>query len=219
MLRLVANNVRFNTDWLFWIFALLNFRIAVSMDPFPHHYAGLRAGMSFAMLMPLIVILREEYYKGHTFLHSLPIRKDRLVYSRYISVILLGIAPALYGLFYQVLIEYLGPRGPLSYYAQQLESGYSVEHSLIARTIGWSVLVGIGMPLITLFGSFWRILIAFLALQFVWGIFTDYLLELSLRSARFLGMSRWVFFVSLFVITMIAISARLSVWLEGQREC
>lgn len=218
MVRLVVNDIRLNSDWLFLLFLLLNIMIAGAMTPYPYHYSGMRAGLSFTMLMPLVVVLREEYYRGHQVLHSLPIGNERLIYARYISVVLLAIAPALYGWLYQALIEYLGPHGPLSYYAQQLESGYSVEHSLIASSIGWSALLALGMPLVVMFGSFWRVLVAFLALQVVWGRVLDYLLALSLRTSSFLGMSRWMFFVTVFIIAITAISVRLSVWLEGQRE-
>ena len=218
MLRFVVNDVRLNTAWLFFIFVLLNFRIAGSMALYVNHYDGLNGGISFAMLMPLIVLLREEYYRGDNVLHSLPLRKDRLIYAKYISIILLGIAPAVYGWSYQQLIEYLGPHGSLRYHAQQLEAGYSVEHSLIARAIGCSLLLAMGMPLIVKFGSFWRVLIAFIALQFVWGKMIDHLLDLSLRTSWFLGMSRWVFFVSIFIIAILSISARFSIWLSSQRD-
>jgi hypothetical protein len=218
MLRLVVNDVRLNAVWLLWVFLLLNVGIAFAMGSFPHHYSGMRAGVALAMLMPLIVLLREEYYRGRNVLRSVPVRQDYVVYARYVSVILLGIAPVLYGWSYQELIELLGPHRSLTYLAQQFEPGYGVEHSLIARSIGWSVLVAFGMPFIVQFGSFWRILLAFLALQVVWGKIIDHLLNLSLQISGFLGMSRWIFFVSVFVIAIIAISARLSVWLEGQRE-
>jgi hypothetical protein len=80
------------------------------------------------------------------------------------------------------------------------------------------VLLALAAPLIIRFGTFWRIVIGFLALQFFWGSFVEILLRFSLKSGFFLGIPRWSFFSSLLALALLAISLRVSVWLYDRRE-
>ena len=220
MLRLLYNDIRLNAVWFFWVFLLLNLEIILTtmMFTYPRRYGSLSVGLSFAMSFPLVLILREEYWKGHIVNRSLPVTASRLVTARYLSVYLLGLASAFYGWSYQGFIEFVGPHASLSYYAAQMEAGYAIEHSLIARSLGLCLTLALAFPLVLRFGSVWRIIIGYVGLRVIWGKLTDYLLGLSLHATIFLGLSRWVFFVTVFIIAIIAMSVRCSIWLYRQRE-
>ena len=220
MLRLVFNDIRLNAAWFLWIFIFLNSSIILGFVryTYPHYYMSIEAGISFATLMPLVLFTREEYYKGQYICRSIPVGRVKQVLARYVSVLFLGIAPALYGWLYQVVIEQLGPHGSLAYYAQQMESGYATEHSMIARGLALSMVVAVAVPLIIRFGSPLKIIIAYVISLFVWGSVVDLLLKISLHLGMFLGLSRWMFFASVLSIASLGISAWVSVRLHGRRD-
>ena len=224
MLRLLYNDFRLNGVWFFWVFLLLNLELGVSvgMHLFYSQYSSLSVGLSYAMIPPLVLFLREEYWKAQVVGRSLPVSPATSVMTRYLAVCVLGLLPSLYGLLFQRIIEILGPHASqytsLSFRAQQMESGYAIEHSLIARSLGLSIALAIVMPLVIRFGSVWRILIGFVGLRIVWSKFIDFLLGYSLHTSFFLGLSRWVFFATVFVIGILAMSVRVSIWLYVKRD-
>ncbi len=220
MLRLVRNEFRMNASLLCLVFMLMNLGLIVRATsvPFPVRYSALRIGFAYAMAMPLIVLLREAYYKGHVLARSMPLSAFNYVLARYSSLVLLGLVTIAYGWLYQVSLESTVPHLSRAYLAHQMEPGYAVEHSLIARGLGFSILLAVAAPLAIRFGTFWRIIIGYFAVQIVWGRFIDFLLAFSLKSMFFLGMSRWVFFASLIAVASLSISISVSVWLYGRRE-
>lgn len=221
MLRLMWNEIKLNASLLLLIFMLMNLGLIMyaARMPGPVRFSALRIGVGYAMTMPLIALLREAYYKGYIVNRSLPLSTLRLVLARYCSLILLGLVTIAYGFLYQEILESLVPRLSRTYLSwHMIESGYGIEHSLIARGLGYSALLAIAVPLVVRYGSFWRLVIAYLAVQAIWGRFVDLLLELSLHSSIFLGMSRWVFFASLSCIIILAISVQVSVWLCKLRD-
>jgi hypothetical protein len=220
MLRLLYNDIRLNVVWFFWVFLLLNLDLSLraSMNLYFNPYSGIKVAFSYVMVLPLVLFLREEYWKTRVVDRSLPVSASRFVITRYLSVCLLGLLPVLYGWLYQGFIEILGPHSLIPYRLQHMEAGYGLEHSLIARSLGFSIALAIAMPLVIRFGSVWKILIGFVCLRIVWSRIIDYLLGYSLHTTFFLGWSRWVFFASVFIIAILSISARLSVWLYEQRD-
>ena len=219
MLRLLANDIRLNAVWFAWIFVLLNISIVLGFIGYnyPHRYLSIEVGISYITLMPLVLFWREEYYKGEVVRRSIPVSHIQRVLARYISVVLLGIAPVLYGYLYQFLIELLGPHGSLSFYAEQMESGYATEHSLIARGLALTLAFALIVPLTMRFGAI-RVLGVYLVLLIVWSRVIDFFLNFSLHAGMFLGLSRWFFFVSLLVIVCIMVSVWISLHLVRRRD-
>jgi hypothetical protein len=219
MLRLLANDIRLNAVWFAWIFVLLNISIVLGFIGYnyPHRYLSIEVGISYITLMPLVLFWREEYYKGEVVRRSIPVSHIQRVLARYISVVLLGIAPVLYGYLYQFLIELLGPHGSLSFYAEQMESGYATEHSLIARGLALTLAFAVIVPLTMRFGAI-RVLGVYLVLLIVWSRVIDFFLNFSLHAVMFLGLSRWFFFVSLLVIVCIMVSVWISLHLVRRRD-
>lgn len=107
MLRLITNDIKLNAAWLWLVFMLMNLGLILSgaFNIFPHRYSGLKVGFGYAMAMPLIVFLREAYYKGQLVNRSLPLSSLHLVLARYCSVILLGGVVVAYGWLYQAFLE------------------------------------------------------------------------------------------------------------------
>lgn len=219
MLRLLANDFRLNAVWFSWIFVLLNISIMLGFIGYnyPHHYLSMKVGISYITLMPLVLFLREEHYKGEVVRRSIPVSHIQRVFARYISVLLLGIAPVLYGYLYQFLIELVGPHGSLSFYAEQLESGYATEHSLIARGLALTMAFAVIVPLTMRLGVF-RMLGVYLVLLIVWTRVTDFFLNFSLHAGMFLGLSRWFFFASLLIIVCLVVSVWISLRLVRRRD-
>jgi len=220
MLRLVYNDIRLNAVWFFWVFLLLNLDLVLraSMHLYPSHYGSLQVAFSYAMILPLVLFARESYWKTQVVTRSLPVSPSKFVVTRYLTICLLSLLPAFYGWLYQVLIEALGPHIGHFYRAQQMEAGYSIEHSLIARAIGLSVALSIVMPLVIRYGSVWTILVGFVLLRIAWSTFIDLLLDYSLHTSLFLGFARWVFFVTVFIVIILSLSVRVSIWLYGKRD-
>jgi protein-S-isoprenylcysteine O-methyltransferase Ste14 len=118
-----------------------------------------------------------------------------------------------YGWLYQVLLETLIPHLSRAYFAAQMEAGYAVELSVIARVLGLCILFSVVTPLMFRYGTFWRIIVGFFAVEVVYGRLIDQLLALSLRATLFFGLSRWLFFAPLIALASLAISAWISVLL------
>ncbi|HCA81592.1 MAG TPA: hypothetical protein DEP53_17830 [Bacteroidetes bacterium] len=219
MLRLIRNDIRSNATYLLLVFMIMNLALVSSLSwyHYPHRYHSLQAGFGWAIIMVLIVYLRDAYYQGQLLNRSLPIPVPTIVLARYVTVILLTSMTILYGWLYQALLETFVPHLSRSYLAAQMESGYAVELSVIARVLGLCILFSVVTPLVFRYGTFWRIVVGFFAVEVVYGRFIDQLLALSLRATFFFGLSRWLFFASLIALASLAISARISVWLYDRR--
>jgi hypothetical protein len=174
--------------------------------------------------MVLALFLREDQNKGQIIYRSLPLSHAKIVSARYISVFLIAMANVAYGVSIQLINLRLGP-WVMRYGGRvvrdvsiQMDAGYALEHSLIARALALTVVISVAVPLIIRYGSLWRILIGYLVLMFVWSIGVSRLLRLSLYTGFFLGLSRWMFFAIVSMCIMLSISYKLSVWLYGRRE-
>jgi hypothetical protein len=220
MLKLIRNDVTLNAFMLVLVFMLMNLGLVLSVTgrQFLHRFAGLHVGFGYAIVFPLVVFLREAYYEGQILSRSLPLPPLHVVLAKYCSFSLLAVPAIGYGWLYQALLESVVGHMSKIYLAQQMEAGYAVEHSLLARGLGLVTLLSVAVPLIIRFGTFWRIVMGFFVVQVIWSSFIDILLALSLKSMFFFGMPRCVFFASLIAIALLATSVRVSVWLYGQRE-
>lgn len=221
MLRLIENDLRMNAMWLFSIFVLLNLDLAVlaRFQILVYGLRGIQVGFAFILPMALPIFLREESYKGQVVYRSIPVSRWKLVSARYLSVCLLATASVVYGWFYQNLIERFGPSVRHLYRGyRHMDAGYLLEHSLIARILGFCIVLSIAIPLIIRYGTVWRILIGFVVLLLTRSKGIDYLLGFSLHNAFFLGLSRWTFFVVVLLLAVVSGSFWLSVWLYNQRD-
>jgi hypothetical protein len=221
MLRLIENDLRLNAIWLFSIFVIMNLDLAVLAHFHLLRYGlrGVQVGFAFILPITLPIFLREESYIGQVIYRSIPVSRWKLVLSRYLTVCLLAMACVVYGWFYQSVIDHFDPsmRRILGLY-RVMDPGYLVEHSLIARTFEYSIIFAVAIPLMIRFGSVWRIVIGFIALWFFRSTVVDYLLDYSLHSAFFLGLSRWMFFAVLILIAIASISIWVSTWLYSKRD-
>jgi hypothetical protein len=174
--------------------------------------------------MVLALFLREDQNKGQIIYRSLPLSHAKIVSARYISVFLIAMANIAYGVSIQLINLRLGPwvmrygGRVIRDVSLQMDAGYALEHSLIARAFALTVVISLAVPLIIRYGSLWRILIGYLVLMFVWSMGVSRLLRLSLYTGFFLGLSRWMFFAIVSMCIMLSISYKLSVWLYGRRE-
>lgn len=220
MLRLIRNDLRLNATILLLVFILLNVALiwSLSWRLYPHRFLTLRAGFNWSIVLSLIVYLRDVYYKGQLLNRSLPIPIPIIVLSRYFSVVLLALIAIFYGWTFQAVLETLTPHLSRTYLAGQMEAGYALEHSVIARVLGLSILFSVVTPLVFRYGKFWPIVVGFFAVQVVWGTFIDGLLAFSLSATIFLGSSRWMFFASLMALAFLALSVKASVWLYARKE-
>lgn len=220
MARLILNDVRLNAVWLLGVFVFFNLDLdflSAFMRLSYHRLTGAEVGFFFASVMVLIVFLREEYNKGQIIYRSLPLSPAKIVTARYLSILLIALACMTYGLLFQQIIIRFSP-SPFWHLTDQMDAGYALEHSLIARGFAISVIFGIAMPLMMRFSMFWGILAGYLACLFIWSRLVDRLMSYSLHTTFFLGLSRWSFFAVVLMIAINAIAFRLSVWLYGQRQ-
>jgi hypothetical protein len=228
MSRLIANDFRLNAVLFFALFVISNllYLLLARMDVLGGTYApgGVGVGLAMTSVMVLALFLREDQNKGQIMYRSLPLSHTKIVSARYISVFLIGTANIAYGAAVQSINARLGPwvRGYggriVHNVSVQLDGGYALEHSLIARALAVTIVISLAVPLIIRYGSLWRILLGYLILMFVWSIGVNHLLRVSLNTTIFLGLSRWMFFAAVFTLSILSFSYRLSIWLYGRRE-
>ena len=228
MRRLIANDIRLNAVLFFWLFVISNlyYLLLARMHALGRMYApgGVGVGIAFTSVMVLALFLREDQNKGHVMYRSLPLSHAKIVTARYISILLIGLANIAYGVAIQSINSRVGPwvqRHGVRFVQDlsvQLDAGYALEHSLLARALVVTIMISVAVPLIIRYGSLWRTLIGYLVLMFVWATGVKYLLRFSLYSGFFLGLSRWTFLAVISMCILLALSCRLSVWLYGRRE-
>ncbi|HTY38503.1 MAG TPA: ABC-2 transporter permease [Bacteroidota bacterium] len=228
MLRLAANELKLNALFLFTVFvtSCIVYLFLARIRLFTGYgMGGIQLGVGFSSVMVLGLLLREESSKAQTIYRSLPLDQASVVSAKLFVIILLLIANVAFGYSLQVINAYVGPwvphqfrRWSIQHLFGQIEAGYALEHSLIARAIVMTIIVSLALPLIIRFGSVSRLLICYLVIILVWGLGVNQFLRVSLYSAFFLGLSRWIFLVSVLMLIALAVSWRISVWLYGRRE-
>jgi hypothetical protein len=222
MARLVLNDIKLNAFGFMVVFVLFNLFLDFMSAHTLLHYrqtAGAGAGLFFASIMVLYVFLREEYNKGQTIYRSLPLDHVKIVTARYLSIFLVVLACIAYGLLFQLVILQLSPAHYPFHPTNQMDPGYAFEHSLIARGLAASLMMGIAIPLLIRFSiPIIGILAGYLACLFVWPRLVDRLMDYSLHTSFFLGLSRWSCFAVVLILVINAIAIRLSIWLYGQKE-
>jgi hypothetical protein len=228
MRRLVANDFRLNAVLFFTLFVISNlyYLLLARMHMLGRTYApgGVGVGIAFASVMVLALFLREDQNTGQIMYRSLPLSHAKIVSARYISILLIGLANITYGVAVQSINSRLSP-WVLRFGGRivqdlnvQLDGGYALEHSLIARALAVTIVISLAVPLTIRYGSLWRTLVGYVIFMFVWTTGVKHLLRFSLYTGFFLGLSRWTFFTLVSMGIMLLISYRLSVWLYGRRE-
>lgn len=221
MARLILNDLKLHGVWLLAVFFFFNMDLVAfgSLERYRYvRLVGAQAGFFFASVMVLIIFLREEFHKGQIGYRSLPISHLTIVSARYASIALIACACMLYGhLFQQIILFYAAPitRHIVTY---QIDAGYALEHSIIARGFAVTSIAALSIPLILRFSAFWGILIGYFAFLFIWSRLIDRLLDYSLHTSFFLGLSRWSFFAVVIIFAINLLAFRISVWLYGRRD-
>ena len=228
MRRLVANDFRLNAVLFFSLFVISNLLYLllarIQMLGWGYGPGGVGMGLAITSVMVLALFLREDQTKGQIIYRSLPLSHAKIVSARYFSIFLIGAANIAYGVAVQSINSRLGPwerRFPgriVHALTIQIDSGYALEHSLIARALTLIIMISLAVPLIIRYGSLWRTLLGYLALIFVWSTVVKQLLRFSLYTGFFLGLERWMFFSVVVICIALSISWRLSVWLYGRKE-
>ena len=229
MLRLITNELKLNALLLFTVFVVSNlaYLFMARMRVLSNVYGlgGVSLGLAVTSVMVLALFLREELSKGQVIHRSLPLSHSSIVSAKYLLILLIGVANLVYGLSIQVINAHVGPWVPGRFRSwiihrlfDQLDPGYALDHSILARAIAVTIIVSIGVPLMIRFGSIWRILVGYLIIILLWSKAVDRLLHFSLYTSFSIGLSRWTFFAIGLMIISLGISYRLSVWLYGRRE-
>jgi hypothetical protein len=228
MLRLVVNDFRLNAVLFFWLFVISNllYLLLARINQLGGPYApgGFGVGLAMTSVMVLALFLREDQSKGQIMYRSLPLSHKTVVSARYLSVLLIGAANIAYGMAVQSINLRLGPwvrrfgGSMVRDLSVQLDSGYSLEHSLIARALIATIVIALAIPLIIRYGSLWSILSGYLIIILGWAWSVNRLLRFSLYTGFFLGLERWTFFAVVLMFITLSISWRLSVWLYGKRD-
>jgi hypothetical protein len=228
MRRLVANDFRLNAVLFFSLFVISNllYLLLARMHMLGATYTpgGVGVGLAITSVMVLALFLREDQNKGQIMYRSLPLSHAKIVSARYISILLIVLANIAYGVAVQYINARLGPwvgrfgGRIIRDLSVQLDVGYGLEYSLIARALAVTIVISLAVPLIIRYGSLWRILLGYLVLMFVWSTGVNHLLRFSLHTGFFLGLSRWMFFAVVVMCITLSVSCRLSVWLYGRRE-
>lgn len=222
MARLILNDIRLNAFGFLVIFVLFNLFLDFLSAHTMLHYrrtAGAGAGLFFASLMVLYVFIREELNKGQIIYRSLPLSHVKIVTARYVSIFLIALACIVYGLLFQQVILWLSPAPHFWPLTHQMDPGYAFEHSLIARGLAASLMMGVAIPLMMRFSiPITGIVAGYLAALFIWSRLVDRLMDYSLHMSFFLGLSRWSSFAGVLMIAINVIAFRLSIWLYGQRQ-
>jgi hypothetical protein len=228
MCRLIVNDFRFNAVLFFTLFVISNlyYLLLARMHMLGWGYrpGGIGVALAFTSVMVLALFLREVQNKGQIIYRSLPLSHAKIVSARYLSILLIGFLNIAYGVAVQSINSRLGPwvlrigGRIVRAVSVQLDAGYALEHSLIARAIAATIVISLAVPLIIRYGSLWSILLGYLIFMFVWSTGVNHLLRLSLHTGFFLGLSRWMFFAVVIMCITLSISWRLSVWLYGRRE-
>jgi hypothetical protein len=222
MTRLVLNDIRLNALGFLVVFFMFNlFLDFLSARMMLQYRYVAAAGLYFASVMVLYVFLREEHNKGQTIYRSLPLAHVKIVMARYLSIFLIALACIVYGLLFRLVILSLSPtQQPHGWWlSDQLDPGYALVNSLIARGLAVSLILGVAMPLLMRFSiPIIGILAGYLASLIIWSRLVNHLMDYSIRTAFSIGLSRWSFFAVVFIVVVNVMAIRLSVWLYGQRQ-
>jgi hypothetical protein len=229
MLRLIVNDLKMNATLLFVVFVLSNvvylFMARLHLLRSMYSPGGVSVGLAVTSVMVLALFLREELSRGQVIFRSLPLHHSKIILAKYALVILIGLANLAYGISIEVINTYVGPwmhgrsrDWAIRWLFAQLDTGYAMQYSVLARAIAVTIVVSISIPLIIRFGNIWGILLGYLILMLLWSKGIDRLLHFSLYSSFEIGLSRLTFFAVGLMMISVGISYRLSVWLYGRRD-
>jgi hypothetical protein len=223
MLRLLVNDFRLNAVFVFWVFLLFNVELILTAwlgVSGTFLLGGIQSGIAFASAMVVAVFLREEQNKAQIINRSLPISHAKLVNARYLSIAIFVIANVSYGMMYQRVV---GSPRPIAFWHFELllranASFFMIRDSLLVQALAASTAVCVAVPLIIRYGTFWRILIGYVAAIIGWSRCIPYLLNWSDSAARFFGSPGWTLLAVVFMIATTAASIRLSIWLCDRKD-
>jgi hypothetical protein len=222
MARLILNDIRLNALGFMVVFLLFNLFLDFLSARMILQYSrtvGAGAGLYFASVMVLYMFLREELNKGQLMYRSLPLSHAIIVTARYLSILIIALACIGYGLLFQQVMLGLAPAHHSWRLTVQMDPGYALEHSLIARGFSVSFIMAAAIPLLTRFSiPITGILAGYVASLFVWSRLVDHLMDYSLHTSFFLGLSRWSCFAMVSIVVINVIAIKLSIWLYGKRQ-
>jgi hypothetical protein len=220
MAKVILNDIRLNALGFMVVFVLFNvFLDFLSARMLLQYSYVTAAGLYFASVMVLYIFLREEHSKGQIIYRSLPLKHEKIVVARYLSIFLIVLACIVYGLFFQFVILGLSPAQYPWRLIGQLDPGHALDHSLIARGLAFTFIMSVAIPLLTRFSiPIIGILSGYLTILLVWSRLVDRLIKYSFDTSLFIGLSRWSFFAVTAIIVINFIAIRLSIWLYGQRQ-
>lgn len=215
MLRLVKANLRFNAAWLTGITILLVlWQFAVSH---PRRFGpGFSAGFSIGFLMSLMYFIRDAYYKAEVLYRALPVDRRDLVSAKYATSAILFFGPPLYGLvFWDLLIFFVSGHHSSGF---QLDVGYTVGHSLIARMVLWWLVLSAFLPIALRWGSLSRVATLWILLAIISPVYLHSVLVVSRAGSMRFSMNVWILIVIFTMLTIGLLSFELSVWLCRHKE-
>ena len=228
MLRIVASQLKLNALLLFTVFLVENVvyllfarrGALLGFGPGP-----IQVGIATASMMIVAMLVRQQQNKGDVIYRSLPLHHSTVVSAMFLLVFIIILTNLAYGFSIQFINVHIGPWVPerlrshaINRLFAQFDSGYAVEHSWLARAFAFTIVTSVSIPLIIRYGTMWSILIGYMVAVLVWPKAVDYLLDYSLHTSFFLGLSRWMFFAILLMITCLAVSFGLSVRLYRARD-
>lgn len=228
MLRIVASQLKLNALTLFTLFVMSNVAylfIARLHGLLGYGPGGIQVGMATASIMIVALFVRHQQTGGEIVYRSLPLRHSTIASAMFLLVFTIMLANLAYGFSLQLINVHIGPWVPERFRSNAIyllfshfDSGYAVEHSMLARAIAFTLVTSVSIPLIIRYGTMWRILLGYLIVVLAWSKAVNYLLHFSLYTSFFLGLSRWMAFAIVLMMIGLGLSWRLSVWLYARRE-
>lgn len=227
MLRIVASQLKLNALTLFTLFVVSNvaYLFRARLGFLGYGAGALHVGIGTAAVMIVALLLRHQQIKGDMIYRSLPLRHSSVVSAMFVLVFTILITNLAYGFSVEVINLHIAPWLPerirswrIQHLFEVFDSGYAVEHSMLARALAFTIVTSVSIPLIIRYGTMWRMLLGFLIVVFAWAKAVNYLLHFSLYTSFSLGLSRWTFFAIVLMMMSLGLSWRISVWLYGRRE-
>jgi hypothetical protein len=228
MLRIVASQLKLNALLLFTLFIgsnLIYLFQARMGGLYGIHSGVIQVSIVTASLMLVAMFVRHQQIKGDVIFRSLPLRPSTVVLAMFVLAFTIMLTNLAYGLSVQLINTHIGPWVPerfrswsIHHLFSQFDAGYAVEHSWLARAFAFTFVTSVSLPLIIRYGTMTKILVGYLIVLLTWTRVINYLLHFSLYTSFFLGLSRWMFFAILIMITILAVSFWLSLRLYRARD-
>jgi len=210
MFRILKINFRFHALWLALLLLLLMLLgVLQAVTPGRGAFSGLIAGAGFGNLMMVVFLARQSHYSGELLMRTLPVDPTVFIATMYIMIAILCLGSAAFGFIFRDLIDIV-TRTPINHH--QLDQGYRVVHSIIARLISWWILVAIAIPFVIRFGNALRIVVGYVVMGAVHTVAVFPLLKVSVDGTSILGLNGWI----AFVMTLLIISSILSFMISSE---